>query len=194
MQIGITGGIGSGKSVICRVLTELGYPVFSSDQAAKSILHTDPELRSKLMHHFGDDLYAGQILQTERLAQLVFGNLENRLFVNNLVHPKVRSAFEAFARASKSKLVFNEAAILFETGNYRLFDKMILVVAPLDLRIKRIMQRDGMTEELILKRMAAQWSDEEKMPLSDYVIYNDEKAPVLAQLEKIIAELLNSTP
>lgn len=189
LRIGITGGIGSGKSIICRILESLGYPVFHSDEVAKDLLSSDVELKKAIISTFGDEAYEDGELNRKYLAQKVFTDPSLRDQINNLVHPKVRSAFIQFSEQTNSELVFNEAAILFETGSYTDFDKTILVIAPEELRIKRVMDRDNANREDVLKRMESQWSDEKKKELTDYIIVNDEQTPVLEQIESILAEL-----
>ncbi len=189
VKIGITGGIGSGKSVVSKILETLGYPVFNSDSVAKEIVNTDPEIIHGLKELFGDQIYKGNELNRELLAQHIFSDDNYREKVNRLIHPRVRAAFEAFAINAASPVVFNEAAILLETGAYQQFSKTILITAPKELRLKRVMQRDNVSEEAVKARMEKQWSDEKKIPLADYTICNDEKEPLLAQVQHVLKEM-----
>ena len=187
--IGITGGIGSGKSVVSNILESLGYPVFNSDNVSKDIVNTNPEIRAGLTAFFGTELYKEGVLDRVRLAEIIFTDDSAREKVNALIHPQVRDAFDTFARKSGSELVFNEAAILFETGAYKRMDKMVLVTAPEELRIKRVMQRDGSSEEEVRARMSKQWTDAQKIPLADFILNNDEKEPLLSQVETMLSSL-----
>lgn len=191
LKIGITGGIGSGKSLVCKILESIGYPVFYSDDISKSITINNQEVRSALILRYGDNIYQGQQLNRSLLSQKIFENPNERLFVNELIHPKVREAFDQFASSSSKPFVFNEAAILFETGSYKHFDRTILVTAPEDTRIERVMKRDHCNKEAVVKRIDSQWKDERKIKLADGVIVNDGKHQLLIQIEKLLIDLVN---
>lgn len=188
--IGLTGGIGSGKSVISKILTSLNYPVFNSDLEAKRILVNDDLAIKEMKQTFGNQVYMSNgALDRTYLSNLIFSNSEARIKMNAIVHPKVRKAFESYCAKQQSTLVFNEAAILFETGSYKNFDLNILVTAPEALRIARVIERDGVEESVVKARIAAQWTDEEKSKLADYTIINDGKESVIQQLEEILNEI-----
>jgi len=190
ITIGITGGIGSGKSYICRILEATGYPVFYSVSVAKNILVTDNELVSEIKSLFGEQAYLqNNQLNRPYLAQQIFADNSLREKLNHLVHPKVRNAFQEFSSAQNTSIVFNEAAIIFETGGHQFLDKTILVTAPEKVKIERVMERDGISEEDVKKRMAAQWTDEAKSKLADYTILNDGKTELLPQIMKILDDL-----
>ena len=186
MTIGLTGGIGSGKSTVAAMFEAMGYPVFYSDQAAKAIMRNDPNVQEAIIQQFGENAYQNGELNRQWLAQRIFSQPEEKEFINYLVHPLVRNAFSEFAHNQISPLVFNEAAILFETGGNFYFDKTILVVAPSELRIARVMKRDACTRENVENRMNNQWTDEQKIPLADHVIVNDDAQPLLQQIEKLV--------
>lgn len=190
-KIGITGGIGSGKSLVSKIIETMGYPVFNSDREAKVIVNTHPEVRSELIHLFGDDIYLSNEINKTKLAQLIFNDSTLREKVNKIIHPKVREAFNNCASTSNSKLIFNEAAILFETEAYKQFDATILITAPKELRINRVLKRDKVSLEEIENRMSSQWTDKKKSQFSKYIINNDEVEPLIIQVEKVISELLN---
>ena len=192
MTIGLTGGIGSGKSTIAKVLESMGYPVFYSDQEAKSIMHSDRELKAEIIAHFGDESFMNGSLNRAYLAERIFSNPDDKLALNQLVHPRVRANFVKFAEASASKLVLNEAAIIFETGAHTNFDKTLLVIAPVETRISRVMNRDNCSREDVLSRMNNQWSDERKIPLADYLIKNGDQDMVLDQIETVVKDLLTN--
>jgi dephospho-CoA kinase len=187
-HIGLTGGIGAGKSTVARVLQKMGYPVFYSDNEAKLLYDTDPVLKDKLTALLGNELYLSGLFQKNKLAEKLFQNPALKEKVSELVHPAVRKKFENWSLQQKATLVFNEAAILFETGAYLNFDATILVVAPIELRKQRVAERDGLPMEQIETRIANQWPDAEKIKLASFVIENDGQA-LLPQIEKIILTL-----
>lgn len=191
LRIGVTGGIGSGKSIICRVLSELGYPVFHSDNVAKALLNNDLNVREEISDLVGNYIYTNTEIDKKRLAEIIFKDETAREKINSIIHPRVRQKFEEFAKACRSELVFNEAAILFETDSYKNFDATILVTAPEELRIERVMKRDGVSREQVLDRIKSQWKDEKKAELADYILVNDEKKPLLGQIEEILADLVS---
>jgi dephospho-CoA kinase len=189
IKIGLTGGIGSGKSVVAKILSAMGYPVYYSDVRSKFITETDPEIRTGLIYLFGQEVFDEKGLNRSFLAKMIFNDDEKRLAVNQLIHPKVRADFDHWVEQQNSTIVFNEAAILFETGAYKRFDKNVLVSAPTEVKIKRVIKRDNTFREEVLSRMSKQWSDEKKIPLADIVIINDDRSPLIAQVEKMIVEL-----
>src|SRR3989338_3525903 len=142
LKVGLTGGIGSGKSVVSRILVAMGYSVFNSDNAARKIVNENVHVREALCAEFGADLYQDGLLNRPKLAKIIFSDSAARERVNQLIHPVVREAFREFAVSSQQPLVFNEAAILFETDAAARMDRMILVTAPEKLRIQRVMQRE----------------------------------------------------
>lgn len=190
LKVGITGGIGSGKSMVSRILSAMGYPVFFSDLESRKIVNTHPLVKTELTRLFGDGLYRSGELDRAMLAGIIFRNNQAREQVNAIIHPLVREAFTGFAAAQKSPLVFNEAAILFETGAASALDRMVLVVAPEALRIQRVVQRDGVDENSVRDRINQQWSDERKRNLADFVIENDEHHHLLEQVERVVDQLL----
>ena len=185
-RIGITGGIGAGKSLVAEIIKAMGYPVYNSDERAKELTDSNPKIKEGLIHLFGEEIYQNDKLNKFALAQAIFSDDSLREKVNALIHPIVREDFNLWALAQNNSLVFNESAILFETGSFKNFDAIILVYAPTDLRIKRIMKRDNCSENEVLKRMNSQFSDEEKYQLTEFRVLNDEQTPLLEQVEQII--------
>ena len=185
-RIGITGGIGAGKSLVAEIIKAMGYPVYNSDERAKELTDSNPKIKEGLIHLFGEEIYQNGTLNKFALAQAIFSDESLREKVNALIHPIVREDFNLWALAQNNSLVFNESAILFETGSFKNFDAIILVYAPKELRIKRIMKRDNCSENEVLKRMNSQFSDEEKYQLTEFRVLNDEQTPLLVQVEKII--------
>jgi len=185
-RIGITGGIGAGKSLVAEIIKAMGYPVYNSDERAKELTETNPKIKEGLIHLFGGEIYQNDTLNKFALAQAIFSDDSLREKVNALIHPIVREDFNLWALAQNNSLVFNESAILFETGSFKNFDAIILVYAPKEIRIQRIMKRDNCSENEVLKRMNSQFSDEEKYQLTEFRVLNDEQTPLLVQVEKII--------
>lgn len=186
LKIGLTGGIGSGKSTVARVFSELGVPVFVSDEQARLLQDGDEELKAQIVSAFGASVYRDGKLDRAKMAEIVFADPEKLRQLNAMVHPAVRKAFGAFcAQHSKSPYVINEAAILYETGLDKTLDKIIVVTAPDALRIERVMARDGVTEEAVRSRMQQQMPQEEKERKADFLILNDGKELLLPQVLRI---------
>jgi dephospho-CoA kinase len=188
-KIGITGGIGSGKSFVANIIEKMGYPVYYSDVRSKELTNTHPIIRQGLIELVGENVYFEGELDKKILASAIFSNDELRMKVNQLIHPIVRQDFEDWAKAQTSDLIFNEAAILFETGAYRNFDATVLIYAPIELRLKRVLKRDIITKEEVLARINNQMSDEEKLKMTPYSILNDGESPLLKQIEEVIEKI-----
>jgi dephospho-CoA kinase len=187
-HIGLSGGIGSGKSTVAKALEHMGYPVFYADEEAKKLYATHPLVINKLIAIFGKEIYQKGVFQKHVLAKQLFENPELKEQITALVHPLVRERFIEWAGQQTADLVFNEAAILFETGAYKQFAATVLVVASLETRILRVQKRDGMSREAVLQRIANQWPDSKKMNLTPYIITNDGQ-PLLQQIEDVISNL-----
>jgi len=182
LKLGITGGIGSGKSTVCEVFKVLGIPVFNSDEEARNVMVQNPSLVEKIRSHFGQDIYfKNGDLDRNRLSSLVFKDPEKLSLLNALVHPAVFEAFDQwiipYENLGKEQIPFviKEAALMFESKSYLQNSFNVLVWAPLEIRIKRIKERENWDEEKIMARIKNQWPENEKIKLSDYLIYNDEK-------------------
>lgn len=170
--IGLTGGIGSGKSTVARMFQELGVPVYIADDEAKKLMNEDKEVRKKIIKLFGDEAYNGSGLNRKFIASKVFDDKELLEKLNSVVHPAVAKHFEKWKVQQKAPYVIYEAAILFEKGGYKKCDYNILVTAPVNLRIERILRRDKVTVEEIQARMNNQWPDEKKEKMADVVLRN----------------------
>lgn len=183
--VGITGGMGSGKTTVCDALAALGYAVYDADARAKGLMNDNGPLKTAVAAAFGPGAYLPDgSLNRPFLAQTVF-NDENALqTLNALVHPAVKNDFSAWhaAQNPERKFVFKEAAILFEAGTNAGCHAVVYVSAPESVRVLRAMQRDGVSEEQVRKRLEKQWPDEKKIPLADFVIVNDGQNPVLPQI------------
>ncbi|MDG1913520.1 MAG: dephospho-CoA kinase [Crocinitomix sp.] len=187
--IGITGGIGAGKSIICSIIHATGYPVFYSDKAAKEILNSNEDVKTKIREIFGVEAYKNEELNRPFIAQKIFTDQNLLTAINNVVHPAVRQSFSDWAAKQTTTLVFNEAAILFETGAYKLYDATVLVTAPEAIRIERVMKRDHISAEAVHKRINKQWPDAEKENLADHVLINDNSTLLIPQVNDLIAKL-----
>jgi len=185
LKIGLTGGIGSGKTTVAEVFKQLGIPVYSSDNRAKSLMLENESLRKSLVDLFGKQAYVDGVLNRTYLASIVFSNDEALTKLNELVHPILQKDFEEWNAAQQSPYIIKEAAILFESGANKGLDKVVLVEAPKELRISRVLQRDGFERSDVIARMDKQWSDEKKRELSDHAIINDEKSSLLEQVLKL---------
>jgi dephospho-CoA kinase len=188
-KIGLTGGIGSGKSTIARILLAMGYPVYFSDDRSKQLTQTHPEIRRGLTELIGEQIYKGNQLDRSALALAIFSDDALRVKVNQIIHPIVRLDFDCWVEDQTSSFIFNEAAILFETGASERFDAMVLVTAPEALRIERVMKRDLCSREEVMQRINHQWSDERKIKLADVIIVNDDAQPLIRQVEHMLLQL-----
>lgn len=187
LSIGITGGIGSGKSTVCKVFSVLGIPVFQADLVARKLQNEDPLIIEGLKEIFGNDIYniEGQ-LDRRRVADLIFNNKELLSEINHLIHPAVHLTFEQWKSNNKNvPYVVYEAAVLYETGRFRFFDYTVLVVTDESERIARIRKRDLSSEESIRQRMKNQMKDAEKMKLADFIIENNDNQMIIPQILKL---------
>lgn len=191
--IGITGGIGSGKSTLSEKLRIEAYSVYDSDVEARRLQNENPVIKNQLIELFGEEIYTPQGINRSSLAKLVFGRKELLAQLNAIVHPVVKENFKAWIENHKSeKLLFIESAILFESGFNVLVDKVILMTAAREIRLARVVKRDGTAPELVSARMANQLPDEDKIARVDFVIHSDDNKPLDAKMRKIVFELLNS--
>ena len=188
--IGLTGGIGSGKSVVLSVFSSFGVPCYESDNRAKKLMHEDLELIHQIKALFGDEIYENDKLNRSKLADLVFADKSKLERLNALVHPRVKKDFQSFVNQQDAVYVIKEAAILFETGAAKDCDATILVTAPEKLRTERVMKREKTNVAHIKSRMNHQWSDEKKIQLADYVINNIDWDKTLKKIDEIHQKLL----
>lgn len=190
--VGLTGGIGSGKTTIARMFSKLGVPVYIADDEAKRIVDSSKVVRRKLIALLGEKAYANDALDRKYVAGLIFNDTELLAQVNAIIHPKVGQHFKRWLKRQQGAYCIKEAAILFENGSYRNLDLTILVVAPKQVRIDRVLQRDSTNQEAIKQRMANQWSDAKKRKLADIVIVNDSLKQTQIQVEKLHKKLSKS--
>ena len=189
--IGLTGGIGSGKTTIANYLKSLGIPVYIADDEAKKVMQL-PEIVTQIKLEFGENVFVNDLINTSKLAKLVFNNPEKLKQLNKIVHPAVKKHFDNWVLQHKDfPFVIKEAAILFESGSYQYCDKIITVIAPIETRIKRVINRDKTSREKVLDRINSQWTDEQKTSKSDFVITNISFDDAKNQVDKIINLLSN---
>jgi dephospho-CoA kinase len=191
IRLGITGGIGSGKSTISEVLKLLCIPVYIADIESKKLTETSSVIREKLIAFLGADLYQNNQLNKKLLASIIFNDKTKLAKVNSIIHPEVDKHYTEWVNNHKDyKIVGLETAILYESNMVRLTDKALVVYTPLEDRIRRTMLRDGSTREQVIERINNQMPDEEKIKLADFIIYNNEKQSIIEQTEKIITKLI----
>ena len=192
LKIGITGGIGAGKSTVAGIFKVLGVPVFDADATAKNILNTDPVLRDQIAAAFGSETYKNGLLDRKYLATLVFNNPNQLAKLNALVHPATIAAADKWAsRFADRPYIIKEAALLFEAGTYVGLDYIIGVTAPVELRITRVMDRDKVSREAVLSRMQHQLDDTEKMKRCNFVIDNSDASLVIPQVLALHARFIS---
>lgn len=167
----------------------MGYPVFYSDYESKVILNTDPSVRQKIIQLFGKEAYLENELNRIHIGNIVFKDPKLLNKLNNIVHPAVRNTFDKWIDEQDSPFVFNESALLFETGIYKEYDKNVLVISPLELRISRVMKRDKTSRESVLNRINNQWSDDQKRELASNVIINDDESLLIPQVISFLEKL-----
>jgi dephospho-CoA kinase len=192
-KVGITGGIGSGKTTICKIFELQNIPVFYADLQAREIMNTDEQLITEVKEVFGADIYTSEgILNRSKLAKLVFNNASLLAELNSTVHPAVFRAFDKWVMQQTAPYVIKEAALLFESGSFKDCDATILVKSPYNLKIKRVVDRDSIAEADVVKRMAKQMDDSEKEKLCDYLLQNNEQELLIPQVLKLHHEFLKS--
>ncbi|HEY1024835.1 MAG TPA: dephospho-CoA kinase [Sphingobacteriaceae bacterium] len=192
LKVGITGGIGSGKTTVCRIFEVLGIPVFYADTVAREVMYSDAVLVDAVKRTFGEAAYSEGKLNRKYLADIVFQDANELEKLNALVHPAVFRAFDHWVSAKANvPYVLKEAALLFESGSYKMCDVSILVIAPAELRIARVRSRDGVSAEAVRLRMDKQFSDEKKLAMTDLTILNDEQQLLVPQVLKLHDHLLS---
>lgn len=190
IKIGITGGIGSGKSVVSRLLEVMGIPVYIADVEAKYLTNTDPCIRKELSALLGNDVYKDGALNKPLLASYLFGHLDHAARVNGIIHPRVKEDFRRWVEERNNlPWVGMESAILIESGFASEVDVVVMVYASLEIRIQRAIHRDSTTRELVMKRIQSQMSDEEKREQACFVIVNDNETPLIPQVLELISVL-----
>ena len=189
--IGLTGGIGTGKTLVAEYFKSLGIPVYIADEEARQLMTSD-NIINALSNEFGKEILENGILNREKLAQLAFNNPKKLQKLNSIVHPEVKKHFDNWVEKHKNyPFVVKEAAILFESGSYKYCDTIITVTAPLETRLQRVMKRDKTDRESVLKRIENQWTDEQRIAKSNYVIHNLSVESTKKQVDEILKKLKN---
>lgn len=190
--IGLTGGIGSGKTTIANYFMATGIPVYIADDEARKIMQSEAII-DQIQKTFGTEIFEAGILNRQKLAEIVFNNPEKLKLLNGIIHPAVKKHFENWISIhDKTPFIIYEAAILFESGSYKNCDKIITVTAPLETRIQRVIQRDNTTRENVLKRINMQWDDTQRIAKSDFVVENIDPKITESEVGKILKILKNS--
>jgi dephospho-CoA kinase len=192
LKVGLTGGIGSGKTVVAGIFRQLGVPVYDADTEARLLTENNSEIKAELQKKFGSDIFLKSgSLDRSKLSSLVFSNPEKLNLLNSIIHPIVKQHFISWLEGQSSPYIIKEAAILFESGSHRDLDRTIVVTAPEEIRIHRVITRDNTTREKIKDIMKNQWSEEELIKRSDYIVTNDDQTLVIPQVLKL-HQLLSS--
>lgn len=191
MKVGVTGGIGSGKTTVCKLFETLGVPIYYADSRAKWLMANDPQVREQLVTTFGAETFTDGVLNRPYLSSVVFSNPDKLAELNAIVHPAVfRDGADWETKHTDFPYTIKEAALMFETGSYRLLDKIIVVTAPIHVRVERVVQRDATTEQAVRERIENQLPDEQKIAHAHFVIVNDGEQPLIPQVMKIHKELM----
>jgi len=189
-HVGLTGGIGSGKSTVIKIFKSLGVAVYIADTRSKELLNSNVQLREKLINTFGS-IYNGDRIDKQLFASIIFNDDEKRKLANEIIHPFVGEDFSKWLKQQKASYIIKEAAILFELGSYKQFDKNILITSPIELRKERLLKRGDSSLSEIEVRMKSQWTDDKKMKLADYHIKNDGKHSLISQVLQMHEELIS---
>ena len=192
LRIGLTGGIGSGKTTVARIFEVLGVPVYYADEAAKKLMNREGHLKQQVIHHFGEESYSGNTLNRSFLASVVFSDPEKTKLINSIIHPATLADAAEWMELQRSPYAVKEAALIFEAGADKHLDLVIGVHAAFELRMQRAMERDHLPEEAVLARMGKQMDEEEKMKRCDIIIYNDEKELLIPQVIAVHEKLLEN--
>lgn len=190
--IGLTGGIGSGKSLIAHIFNLLGIATYDSDLGAKRLMNDNGSVKESITELFGNDAYTAGSLNRGFVAQQVFNNPTLLEKLNGIVHPAVGRDFQEWKNRQPANMpyVLKESALIFEADIFRSLDQTILVIAPQEIRIDRVMRRNGMAREQVVQRMENQWPDEQKIPLADFIVVNDEQRGLIRQVMEIHRQLI----
>ena len=190
IKVGLTGGIGSGKTTVANYFIELGVPIYFADNEAKKLMNSSTDIKNKLIREFGEKTYKNGELNRKYLASIVFHDTSKLNIINGIVHPAVANHFAKWIKKQKSNYIIQENAILFENNTSSIFDYIITVTASIDVKIERILKRDSGSKNDILSRMKNQWDDVKKIGLSDFVIHNIDLADTKKQVGQIHKKLL----
>ena len=189
LKIGLTGGIGSGKTKVSKIFAEKGYKIFNSDEIAKMIIKNDCSVKNSIINFFGTNSYIGADLNSRYISEIIYSDKVKLNYLNSLVHPMVFHQFEKFLKSNLNSKILVESAILFESNFYKMLDDNILLISPKADRISRIIKRDNINRSEIEKIMSVQWSDKKKISLATYVIENIKFAETSMQILSLISKI-----
>ena len=189
LKIGLTGGIGSGKTMVSKIFAEKGYKIFNSDEIAKMIIKNDYSVKNSIINFFGTNSYIGDDLNSRYISEIIYSDKVKLNYLNSLVHPMVFHQFEMFLKSNLNSKILVESAILFESNFYKMLDDNILLISPKADRISRIIKRDNINRSEIEKIMSVQWSDKKKISLATYVIENINFAETSMQILSLISKI-----
>lgn len=193
MTVGLTGGIGAGKSTVARLIQSMGYPVYNADDRARKLQNEDAELLSEMVDLLGAEIISAGSLNRKLVAQLVFNDPNLLKKLNEIVHPRVQRDFDRWVGEQQASILFKESALLFETGANESLDFTVVVAAPEEIRIQRVVQRDGVEKEQVRSRTANQMAESQKVERADFVINNDDCCLLIPQAENLLEELINKS-
>ena len=189
LKIGLTGGIGSGKTMVSKIFAEKGYKIFNSDEIAKMIIKNDYSVKNSIINFFGTNSYIGDNLNSKYISEIIYSDKDKLNYLNSLVHPMVFHQFEKFLKSNLNSKILVESAILFESNFYKMLDDNILLISPKADRISRIIKRDNINRSEIEKIMSVQWSDKKKISLATYVIENINFSETSMQILSLISKI-----
>ena len=189
LKIGLTGGIGSGKTMVSKIFAEKGYKIFNSDEIAKIIIKNDYSVKNSIINFFGTNSYIGDDLNSRYISEIIYSDKVKLNYLNSLVHPMVFHQFEKFLKSNLNSKILVESAILFESNFYKMLDDNILLISPKADRISRIIKRDNINRSEIEKIMSVQWSDKKKISLATYVIENINFSETSMQILSLISKI-----
>ncbi|HFS68049.1 MAG TPA: dephospho-CoA kinase [Flavobacteriia bacterium] len=190
LTVGLTGGIGSGKTTVAKMFEDLGIPVYYADDEGKKLMYKSKYIKRKLTEKFGNKVYENEQLNRPYLANIIFNDKNALKYVSKIVHPRVAQHFKRWLKKQNTPYAIQENAILFENDTAKNFDKIILVTAPIDTKIDRVIKRDNTSKEQVLSRMNNQLSDNDKISKSDFTINNTDKIKTQDQVKKIHQQIL----
>lgn len=190
LKVGLTGGIGSGKTTVAKIFEVLGVPVFYADNASKELMNQNEEVKTAIIEAFGEKAYKADTADRKYLASQVFNDRQKLSALNAIIHPATIQMAKDWMESQSAPYAIKEAAIIFETGSQKDLDFVIGVTAPLELRVRRVMERDHVSRDEVLLRLSKQMDEDEKMKLCDFVILNDEEHPLIPQVLKVHSRLM----
>jgi dephospho-CoA kinase len=190
-RVGITGGIGSGKSTVCNIFASMGVAVYNADEEAKRLYDTDAELKQWIIENFGKEIYANGKFNKVALRDIVFKDDEKLTMLNTMVHPRVQAHAAAWLMRQHGTYAIKEAALMVESGSYKQLDALIVVTCPIQTRLQRVISRDGLSEQEVVDRISHQMPEDELLKFANFTICNDGLAPLIPQVLEVHRALLN---